>query len=175
MSATESDDRKLYGDLEEQGFNNEIVEGPVEDWATDFDHLDEVWAANPYPILDGIRESGCPIAHTDRYGGAWLPTTHEDVAAVAYDTDRFSSRMVVVGNHRPPFETAPQGVSPPISSDPPFHHDARRLLLPAFAPKAIERAGAGHPRVLPLAAVARSRARTWSTRPSSTRSTSRCG
>ena len=61
------------------------------------------------------------------------------MAAVAYDTDRFSSRMVVMGNHRPPFETAPQGVSPPISSDPPFHHDARRLLLPAFAPKAIER------------------------------------
>ena len=138
MSATESDDLKLYGDLEEQGFNNEIVEGPVEDWATDFDHLDEVWAADPYPILDDLRER-CPIAHTDRYGGAWLPTTHEDVAAVAYDTDRFSSRMVVMGNHRPPFETAPQGVSPPISSDPPFHHDARRLLLPAFAPKAIER------------------------------------
>jgi cytochrome P450 len=138
VSTTDPDERKLYGDLEEQGFNNEITEGPVEDWATDFDHLDEVWAANPYPILDGIRSSGCPVAHTDRYGGAWLPTTHEDVAAVAYDTDHFSSRMVVVGNHRPPFETAPQGVSPPISSDPPFHHDARRLLLPAFAPKAIE-------------------------------------
>ena len=29
------------------------------------------------------------------------------------------------------------GIAPPISSDPPFHHDARRLLLPAFSPKAI--------------------------------------
>ena len=28
------------------------------------------------------------------------------------------------------------GYAPPITSDPPFHMDARRLLLPAFAPKA---------------------------------------
>ena len=32
---------------------------------------------------------------------------------------------------------APQGIAPPISSDPPFHHDARRLLLPAFSPTAV--------------------------------------
>ena len=34
-------------------------------------------------------------------------------------------------------ELRPEGIAPPISSDPPFHHDARRLLLPAFAPQAI--------------------------------------
>ena len=33
---------------------------------------------------------------------------------------------------------APIGVVPPISSDPPFHNLARRLLLPPFAPKQIE-------------------------------------
>src|SRR5438874_2411401 len=33
---------------------------------------------------------------------------------------------------------APRGIAPPISSDPPFHHGARRLLLPAFAPQAID-------------------------------------
>jgi cytochrome P450 len=135
---TDTGERKLYGEAEEQGFNNEPTHAPVEDFATDFDHLDPVWAADPYPILDDLRER-CPIAHTERYGGGWLPTRHEDVAAVAYDTDHFSSRMVVMGNHRPPFELAPQGVAPPISSDPPFHHDARRLLLPAFAPRAIEK------------------------------------
>ena len=32
---------------------------------------------------------------------------------------------------------APIGVAPPITSDPPFHAMARRLLLPAFAPKPI--------------------------------------
>jgi cytochrome P450 len=33
---------------------------------------------------------------------------------------------------------APIGPVPPISSDPPFHADARRLLLPAFSPKVID-------------------------------------
>src|SRR5205807_8168104 len=100
---------------------------PVRDWATDFDHTDEVWAADPYPILDELR-STCPIAHTDRYAGAWLPTRHEDVAAIAYDTDNFTSRSVVVTNYRPP-NLAPRGIAPPISSDPPFHQGARRMLL----------------------------------------------
>ena len=124
------------------GIDNEPIVGPVSDWATDFDHTSDVWAANPYPILDELRTT-CPVARTERYGGAWLPTRHEDVAAIAYDTDRFSSRSVVMSNNRPPKDAAPAGVSPPISSDPPFHHDARRLLLPAFSPQAIDRLEAG--------------------------------
>src|SRR6516165_7941698 len=108
---------------------------PVKDWAKDFDHTDEVWAADPYPIWDELRRS-CPIAHSDRYGGVWLPTRHDDVASVAYDTENFTSRTVVVTNHRPP-DLSPRGIAPPISSDPPLHQGARRLLLPAFSPKAI--------------------------------------
>ena len=68
---------------------------PVQDWATDFDHTDEVYAADPFPIWEELRTSGCPIAHTERYGGAWLPTTHELVSEIAYDTERFTSRSVV--------------------------------------------------------------------------------
>jgi cytochrome P450 len=108
---------------------------PVADWATDFDHTDPVWAADPYPIWSELRET-CPVAHSDRYGGVWLPTRHDDIAAIAYDTDHFTSRSVVVTETRP-MMPAPQGISPPISSDPPFHHGARRLLLPAFSPKAV--------------------------------------
>ena len=44
-----------------------------------------------------------------------------------------------MSNFRPPLELAPIGGSPPISSDPPFHHDARKLLLPAFTKKAVAR------------------------------------
>lgn len=112
---------------------------PVQDWATDFDHTDDAYAANPFPIWDDIRASGCPVARTERYGGAWLPTSHEDVAAIAYDTERFTSRSVVMSPFRPPVEMAPQGIAPPISSDPPFHKGARRLLLPAFSPQAIDK------------------------------------
>jgi cytochrome P450 len=42
-----------------------------------------------------------------------------------------------LSNFRPPRDLAPVGGSPPISSDPPFHHDARKLLLPAFTKAAI--------------------------------------
>ena len=111
---------------------------PVTDWTTDFDHTDEVWAADPYAIWDELRPT-CPIAHTERYGGAWLPTRHEDVCAVVYDTDRFTSRSVIVSEFRPPREFAPEGIAPPISSDPPFHQDARRMLLPIFSPQAVDK------------------------------------
>jgi cytochrome P450 len=111
---------------------------PVEDWATDFDHTDPAWAADPYPIWAGLRQR-CPVAHTGRYGGTWLPVTHELVSEVAYDTEHFTSRSVVVSEDRPGPDDlpAPIGLSPPITSDPPFHALARGMLLPAFGPRAI--------------------------------------
>jgi cytochrome P450 len=110
----------------------------VTDWATDFDHTDPSWVADPYPIWDELR-ARCPVAHSDRYGGTWLPVRHRDIAAVAYDTEHFTSRSVVVSEVRPgPYDLpAPIGLAPPITSDPPFHAVARRMLLPAFAPKRV--------------------------------------
>jgi cytochrome P450 len=120
------------------GTRNEIITGPVADWTTDFSHLEPAWSADPYPIQDDLRQR-CPIARTGRFGGGWLPTRYADVAAIAYDTERFSSRAIIMSNLRPPRELAPVGGSPPISSDPPFHHDARKLLLPAFTKTAVTR------------------------------------
>jgi cytochrome P450 len=111
------------------------IKPPVEDFATDWDHTDPQWVADPYPIWDDLRQR-CPVAHTDRFGGGWFPATHDGVAAVARDTENFTSRTVVVGNGRPGEEAlpAPIGVAPPITSDPPFHQIARRIMLPALAP-----------------------------------------
>ncbi len=111
---------------------------PVENWSTDFDHVDPVWAADPYPIWEDLRQR-CPVAHSDRYGGTWLPVTHELVSEVAYDTEHFTSRSIVVSERRPGPDDlpAPIGLSPPISSDPPYHGLVRRMLLPAFAPKPV--------------------------------------
>jgi cytochrome P450 len=111
---------------------------PVHDWDTDFDHTDPQWGKDPYPIWEQLRRE-CPVAHTERYGGAWLPVSHETVSAIAYDTEHFTSRSVVMSELRPgEFDLpAPIGIAPPITSDPPFHAMARRLLLPAFGPKAI--------------------------------------
>ena len=120
------------------GTRSEIITGPVADWATDFSHLEPEWAADPYPIQDDLRER-CPIAHTDRFGGGWLPVRYEDVSAIAYDTEHFSSRSIIMSNFRPPRDIAPIGGSPPISSDPPFHHDARKLLLSAFTKTSVSK------------------------------------
>jgi cytochrome P450 len=108
----------------------------VTDWATDFDHADPEYNPNAHEIWADLRAT-CPVAHSDRYGGTWLPVTHADVSRIAYDTDHFTSRAVVVSTGEILAE-APIGGAPPITSDPPFHHHARRLLLPPFAPKKID-------------------------------------
>jgi cytochrome P450 len=111
---------------------------PVTEWCTDFDHTDAAWSDDPYPIWADLRRS-CPVAHSERFGGVWLPTRHADISSIAHDTEGFTSRFVVVGETRPPEFLAPAGPVPPISSDPPAHHAARRKLLPPFSPKEIAR------------------------------------
>ena len=68
------------------------------------------------------------MAHSDRFGGTWLPTRHEDVAAIAYDTDNYTSRGVIVAPNRPE-EPPPLGPAPPITSDPPAHAEAQAPAL----------------------------------------------
>jgi cytochrome P450 len=106
-------------------------------WATDFNHADPAYNADAHAIWDRLRDGGCPVAHSPRYGGMWAPLTHEFVHEVAYDTEHFTSNGVIVSNARPGI-AAPVGPAPPITSDPPFHQIARRLLLPPFSPKAID-------------------------------------
>ena len=113
------------------------IYGPVTDWATDLDHADPTYNPRAPEIWAELRERGCPVAHTDRYNGMWAPITAELVREVAYDTEHFTSRAVVVSTSTIEAES-PIGGAPPISSDPPFHALARRLLLPPFAPKQIE-------------------------------------
>jgi len=114
--------------------------GPVSDFATDFDHGSAAYNAKAPEVWKELRESGCPVAHSERYGGMWVPLTHDTVHDVAYDTENFTSRAVVVSTTRPGDLAlpAPIGGAPPITSDPPFHNVARRILLPPFAPKQIE-------------------------------------
>ena len=102
---------------------------PVADWTTDWDHLDPAWRDNPFPIWDSLRDQ-CPVAHTKRFLGAYLPTTHAAVKAISYDTEHFSSRRVIVREVRPEIVMP----SPPITSDPPWHKSEKQLLLPPFTP-----------------------------------------
>lgn len=111
--------------------------GPVGDWATDFDIMDGEYLVRPEARWAEQRER-CPIAFTERRQRTWLPVKYEDLSAIAHDLDRFSSRDITVVS---PFDAPINDVFPvpPISSDRPVHTWARRLLLPAFSPAAIER------------------------------------
>ena len=107
---------------------------PVADWTTDFDHLSEEWAAKSPEILAELRER-CPVAHTDRFFGAYLVSRHADVVNAARDTDTFSSRITIINDNHPDNI----GLKlPPITLDPPQHGPIRRALLPSFSPTATE-------------------------------------
>ncbi len=116
----------------------------VTDWATDYDIFDDDYVRDPVPIWDDLRRR-CPVAHTDRWGGSWLTTRYEDVRQMAKLVPELSSSEPIVvpsvGVHNEETGEVVYGVHiPPISSDPPYHGPARRLILPAFSPQAV----AGH-------------------------------
>jgi len=106
----------------------------VTDWVRDFDHTDPAWTENPFPIWEQLRAVS-PVVHTDRFLGCYLPTTYQAVKEIAYDTEHFSSRRVIVRDIRPE-QTAS---APPITSDPPAHKPAKQLLLPPFTPDAMKK------------------------------------
>ncbi len=110
--------------------------GPVTDWATDFDLMDKDYVVRPERRWAEQRAE-CPIAFTERRQRTWLPVRYADISEIAHDPDRFSSRDIVVVS---PFDQPINDLLPvpPISSDPPEHTWARRLLLPAFGPTAID-------------------------------------
>ena len=116
----------------------------VEDWATDYDIFDPEYCADPGPIWADLRER-CPIAHTERWGGSYLPTRYEDVHAMAGMVPALSNQVPIVVPPVPLTDPVTGAVIratphiPPISSDPPFHGPARRLILPAFSPQAVAR------------------------------------
>lgn len=121
------------------------------DWTTDYDIFAKDYIKDPFPVWDEIRDSKCPVAHTERWGGSWMPTKYEDLFAIAQDIQHFSSRDVLVAPQGPPpdweegDEEFPEILrdydvgAPPITSDPPVHTWARRLLLPPFSVRAIQK------------------------------------
>jgi len=105
---------------------------PVTDWEIDFDHLDPQWSENPHGLWRELRNK-CPVATSQRFeGGAYFPMRYQDVYDIAYDPEHFSSRIIVLRAQK-----LPSLGMPPITSDPPEHSPARRLLLPPFAPKEV--------------------------------------
>jgi cytochrome P450 len=68
---------------------------PVGDWSTDYDIFDPGYVEDPLPVWKELRGT-CPIAHTERWGGSWLPTRHADVQAMAKIVPELSSTQMLV-------------------------------------------------------------------------------
>ncbi len=130
------------------------TEHKVQDWSTDYDIFSPEYIKNPFPIWDQIRSGECPVAHTERWGSSWMPTKYDDLFNIARDILHYSSRDVLVAPTGPdpnmegqpnPYGEIPKELenyevgAPPITSDPPVHTWARRLLLPVFSATAIEK------------------------------------
>ncbi|HKK30264.1 MAG TPA: cytochrome P450 [Alphaproteobacteria bacterium] len=116
---------------------------PVHDWATDYDVMDEDYTKEPGSIWADLRER-CPVAHTTRWGGSWMPTRYADIQELANLVPALSSRSVTVIPPDPELreeliaELKMYGTeNPPITSDPPEHSAYKRLILPFFSPRAV--------------------------------------
>ena len=104
----------------------------------DYDILDDVFIDDPHQVYRQIRGSSCPIAHTEKHGGSWLPVNYDDVVSISQDPKIFSSRVVLLPRssiwENDPYE----GVLPtPISIDPPEHGYYRELLQPYFSSQSL--------------------------------------
>jgi cytochrome P450 len=99
-----------------------------------YDIFSAEYRENPFAQWSAMREGGCPVAHSDMWGGSWMPVEYDDIREIARDGYRFSSRAVEVAG---PLEAAGGLFLPPLTSDPPEHKPHRDVLMPYFLPKRI--------------------------------------
>ena len=112
---------------------------PVEDWAEDFEIFDPEFVNDPYPVWKDLRDSGCPFARTERRQTTFMPTTFQGVREVAADTETWSSLSVSVTPTPQNYDDNGERIRSIINSDQPDHTPERRLMLPFFAPRAVEK------------------------------------
>ena len=110
----------------------------------DVDHQASDFVARRHQHYADLR-ARCPVAYNRHYGGFWMVTDYESVAAVARDNETFAHKYEpdssdgiayqgICGIPRPPYVPR-MGVS---EIDGPAHADLRRVLNPHMTPKAIE-------------------------------------
>ena len=100
-----------------------------------FDQHDPAFIADPERVFGPIRDEQ-PVLHSDLYGGFWLLTRYEDVAAAALDWETLTS--AVPGTTLiPPTQPRTHPLLP-LELDPPEHTQHRALVNPLFAKPRID-------------------------------------
>lgn len=97
----------------------------------DFDPLQPETFDSPQDVYRELRR-GCPVAHSEVWGGFWALLKHDDVVDAASDWRTFiTSRQNVVP------KVAFTGRRPPLHLDPPDHTPYRRALAPLLTEKRV--------------------------------------
>ncbi|MEV7384346.1 cytochrome P450 [Streptomyces lydicus] len=99
-----------------------------------YDLFSPEFRADPNAHWAAMRQAGCPVAHSDKWGGSFMPVAYDDIRDIARDGARFSSRAIEVAG---PLEAAGGLYLPPLTSDPPEHKPHRGVLMPYFLPARI--------------------------------------
>jgi cytochrome P450 len=81
-----------------------------------------------------LQQDGPEIFWTPRNGGHWIATRAEDIEAMQLDHEHFSMAALSI-----PRADAGGQQAIPISLDPPHHWPFRKLMQPAFLPRAVDR------------------------------------
>ncbi len=93
----------------------------------DWDPTDADTSRDPHATHARLR-AGCPVAHSNKWGGFWTLTKYEDIVAATVDKTAFSARQQTI------VPSSPRKGLPrlPLQSDPPEHTAYRRALNPYF-------------------------------------------
>lgn len=116
----------------EPGDPYKLTEAEIEKFATNFDHHDDRYGGDPYPVFDRMRERG-PLTWSDNYGGYWIVTGYEESFWIWKSHELF-------GNS--PSVSLPGGLGTaepikPLEVDPPLHARYRAPLQPHFGPRKV--------------------------------------
>lgn len=107
----------------------------------DYDPLAHEDFDTPHRVFAELRK-GCPVAHSDAFGGFWIATRYADIKRILDDPLEFTTtvRNVVPG-------ASATGRRPPLHLDPPEHTPYRRAIDRALGQRrlaAIEPVIEGH-------------------------------
>jgi len=122
----------------------ESRQGPNERPVADFDHHSQAFHDSRHAEWAKLRR--CPVAFNPNYGGFWVVSGYNEVAAVSRDADTFSSRYVpesVDGIDYLGITGIPRMVGIPpagiAEAEGPVHQALRRVINPFLLPGAVDR------------------------------------